>query len=959
MKTIILSFLYGLSAIALHAQSSLEVKRYQLENGLTVWLNEDHSQPKVYGAVLVKAGAKDAPATGIAHYFEHIMFKGSDRIGTTDYRSEKIYLDSIARKYDELAKTGDELARRGIQQEINRLSIAAAKYAIPNEFNTLISKLGGSGLNASTSKDFTVYYNSFVPQYIDQWLELNSERLIHPVFRLFQSELETVYEEKNMYDDQIFTVAFEKAEEKIYQPHPYQYPVIGLAEHLKNPELSEMERFYQTYYKAGNMALILSGDFSTEEVLPVIREKFSRIQSGEAPVSSEYVLPPFAGREESRIKVPIPVLKYFAMVWRGVPSGHPDVPALKVIERLLSNANGTGLFDRLNTEGKLFEADFFQDDLNDAGTLTLMAIPKLVTQSYRKAEKLVLAEIEKVKRGDFSEQDLEAVKLELRRGFEKNLETIDNKGVMMWLTFAENREWSDYMKSQEIIGQLSKEEIVEAANRYFTDDYLYFRKKTGRYPKDEVDKPGFAPIVPQNKGKQSEYAEQLLKEAGGVTISPRVVDFAKDVQTVELAPLATLYLKENPANTIFSLDINYRKGTDHDPMLAILSSYLEYAGTDTLSAYRFRQKLQEYGATVAFRQNRDYFTISVTGFDQYFDEILSYIGYYLKEVKGDKKALKQAVDDHLFYRKSLKKQSSEKQEALYRYVTQGENSSYKRIPRNREIKKRGVDGLMAIFHELIRTECDIHYTGKLSEEQVSAALKKNLALENNTRKGFAALTYSLKKYEQPVVFFLDDPKTVQSIVYTYTPAPGVMDEEEAQASRFFNTYFGTGMSSLLFQEIREFRSLGYYAYSGYGRTDKLHPDATPYLKCFLSTQADKTIDALTVLDSLLKEMPVKPESVPTAKQALKSAINNAYPSFRNIGTYVAEVRRLGYSEDRNALLLNVLEEMDIHTIQQFYEKNVKAAPTCYIITGNAKRINMELLEQFGEIRKIKLKKVFN
>ena len=179
----------------------LQVREHKLSNDLTVWLNEDHSQPKIFGAVVVKAGAKDSPNTGIAHYFEHMMFKGTDKIGTIDYESEKVLLDIIAEKYDALADTEDPNMRAHLQQIINDLSVRAAEYVIPNEFDRLISRFGGTKLNAGTSYDYTLYFNTFSPQYISQWAEINSERLVNPVFRLFQSELETVYEEKNMYGD--------------------------------------------------------------------------------------------------------------------------------------------------------------------------------------------------------------------------------------------------------------------------------------------------------------------------------------------------------------------------------------------------------------------------------------------------------------------------------------------------------------------------------------------------------------------------------------------------------------------------------------------------------------------------------------------------------------------------------------------------------------------------------------
>lgn len=305
------------SVMAAQIKKALEVKEYKLSNGLTVWLNEDHNQPKVFGAVLVKAGSKDSPNTGIAHYFEHMMFKGTDKIGTIDYEKEKVYLDSIAACYDRLAETQQPKLCQEIQQEINELSIKAAEYVIPNEFNRLISQYGGTQLNAGTSYDYTVYMNTFSPQYFAQWAELNSERLINPVFRMFQSELETVYEEKNMYHDFIGRDAVDKLMERYFLPHPYAYPILGSTESLKNPRLSDMRKFFEEYYVASNMGVILSGDFDTEEVLPVLEKTFSWIRSGEVPERDKIEIKPFEGEENFTVKFPIPIVNVAGMGFRG------------------------------------------------------------------------------------------------------------------------------------------------------------------------------------------------------------------------------------------------------------------------------------------------------------------------------------------------------------------------------------------------------------------------------------------------------------------------------------------------------------------------------------------------------------------------------------------------------------------------------------------------------------------
>ena len=284
MKHFLTLFLFLLTGAAAQAQRpsapQLTVTEHQLSNGMTVWLNEDHSQPVVYGSVVVKAGAKDCPGTGIAHYFEHILFKGTDRLGTVDYASEKVYLDSISALYDRLAETRDAAERAALQQDINRLSGLAAQYAIPNEFNRLVTRYGGTSLNAATSYDMTYYYNTFPARYLEQWSLLYSERLLRPVYRLFQGELETVYEEKNRGDDNLFGSVLETVTKAIFQDRPYASPVIGTTENLKNPRMSEMDAFFKRYYVGCNMGIILAGDIDPSATLPILERTFGRIERG-------------------------------------------------------------------------------------------------------------------------------------------------------------------------------------------------------------------------------------------------------------------------------------------------------------------------------------------------------------------------------------------------------------------------------------------------------------------------------------------------------------------------------------------------------------------------------------------------------------------------------------------------------------------------------------------------------
>lgn len=838
--------------------NALKVKEYRLENGLTVWLNEDHSQPKVFGAVVVKAGAKDCPDTGIAHYFEHMMFKGTDRIGTLDYESEKVLLDSIAMKYDELAMTEDTAARARLQKEINELSIRSSEYVIPNEFNRLINRFGGSGLNAATSYDATIYFNTFSPQYMVQWAEINSERLINPVFRLFQSELETVYEEKNMYGDFIGGQVMDTLMARYFGPHPYAYPIIGSTKNLKNPRLTEMHKFFEDYYVASNMALILSGDFDAQQVMPILEKAFSRIRSGNAPKQEKVMLPPFNGRETMKVKFPIPFIKAMGLGFRGVSANHEDQVALNIAVNLLNNANGTGYLDKLMVEHKLMGALAINESMNEAGILAVAIMPKLLIQSYSSAEKMVWDEINRVKNGDFSDEMFNSLKLEQKRQYASSLENIDSRATIMMNLFSQGKSWNDYLNEVARIESITKEDVVRVAQKYFSNNYLCVTKSTGKYPKDNLPKPAFSPVVPRNADASSSYAKQLEK-IPEQQVAPRIIDFEKDVKTSKLTPLVTLYTTPNPLNDIFTLNISYGIGALEQPELMQLTNYLQLLGTESLSFEQFRSRLQSIGSTLAFDVTPDAFVMKVTGFDNHIDETMELVGDFIRHAKADDKKLRQIVDDAKVSEKAFFKSGDNVASALLEQVKYGDQSRYLRKLSLSQIKKLKGKDMLAIYDKVRSVQCDLHYCGTLPVEKVIGTIRQHLPLERTTIASNSPYYRELKQYDRPTVFFIDMPDMAQSIVYGYVKGDPVDDKASRHASRLFSVYFGGDMSSLMFQEIREFRSFAYRTSGRYQLPNHAHKGTAGSFTAMLSTQSDKTLDALGVLDSLIREMPLKPE----------------------------------------------------------------------------------------------------
>lgn len=937
--------------------NALKVKEYRLENGLTVWLNEDHSQPKVFGAVVVKAGAKDCPDTGIAHYFEHMMFKGTDRIGTLDYESEKVLLDSIAMKYDELAMTEDTAARARLQKEINELSIRSSEYVIPNEFNRLINRFGGSGLNAATSYDATIYFNTFSPQYMVQWAEINSERLINPVFRLFQSELETVYEEKNMYGDFIGGQVMDTLMARYFGPHPYAYPIIGSTKNLKNPRLTEMHKFFEDYYVASNMALILSGDFDAQQVMPILEKAFSRIRSGNAPKQEKVMLPPFNGRETMKVKFPIPFIKAMGLGFRGVSANHEDQVALNIAVNLLNNANGTGYLDKLMVEHKLMGALAINESMNEAGILAVAIMPKLLIQSYSSAEKMVWDEINRVKNGDFSDEMFNSLKLEQKRQYASSLENIDSRATVMMNLFSQGKSWNDYLNEVARIESITKEDVVRVAQKYFSNNYLCVTKSTGKYPKDNLPKPAFSPVVPRNADASSSYAKQLEK-IPEQQVAPRIIDFEKDVKTSKLTPLVTLYTTPNPLNDIFTLNISYGIGALEQPELMQLTNYLQLLGTESLSFEQFRSRLQSIGSTLAFDVTSDAFVMKVTGFDNHIDETMELVGDFIRHAKADDKKLRQIVDDAKVSEKAFFKSGDNVASALLEQVKYGDQSRYLRKLSLSQIKKLKGKDMLAIYDKVRSVQCDLHYCGTLPVEKVIGTIRQHLPLERTTIASNSPYYRELKQYDRPTVFFIDMPDMAQSIVYGYVKGDPVNDKASRHASRLFSVYFGGDMSSLMFQEIREFRSFAYRTSGRYQLPNHAHKGTAGSFTAMLSTQSDKTLDALGVLDSLIREMPLKPERVEAVKQTLVNRINNDYPPFRNLSEKVASARMEGFDRDPAEEFLRDIATMDMQDISRFYREQISGRPVVYVIAGNRKHIDMKKLAEYGTIIKVKKKDIY-
>ena len=932
---------------------SLEVVHYELDNGLSVYLNEDPNASVVLGAIAIKTGGKYDPAdhTGTSHYLEHMMFKGTDEIGTIDYKAEKVYLDSIVMKYDELAATTDDVRRKEIQKEINALSLKAGKYAIPNELDKLLDGMGATMVNAFTSDEVVAYFNAFPVGQMEKWMELYSHRFKHPVFRLFQSELETVFEEKNMYADEFTSNLMESFLANFYRNHPYgTQTVIGKADHIKNPSLTTMQKMYDTYYVANNMALIMTGNFKVSNVKPMIEKYFGVWKKGDVPQYPKYEEKPFNGVES--VEVNLTPVKMAVLGYRTVTMNDKDSYVISVCEKILNNSSSTGYLDKLMNDRKLLAAMALNNERLDHGGMMILYVPKILGQKFEDAEALVVNEINRLRTEDVDKEWLESIKLEMIKDFESEMEDPQMRAYKMGECFISGKNWDEILDYPKYIENITPEDIKKVAEKYFNDNYLSYHSKMGFPKKDKLDKPGFDPVVPENAEVSSEYAKKF-EEMPVKSMSPTFIKDGSDYEYHSIAKGVDLYYSKLHQNDICNIERKFKTGLKDYPKYDALSAYMQYIGTSKYTNDELNKELQKYAASYSVSAGDNYFTISIDGFNKYFKESVSLVLSLLTDAKADDSKLDRITEEDAMNRKMERESTDAIASALLQYGIYGENSKYLRRLSAKEVSKITSDDMMTALSQVKAHPFTIHYSGSLGVDDIVGMIKGLDFAPTETDDAFPKILPS-KEYTENTILLLNDSKALQSKIYFYVPGD-VLDEKQMANQEAFNQYFGTGMSSIVFQEIREFRSMAYSAYA-VSRTGLTMKEKSKFL-AFIGTQSDKTIEAISVMTGLINDMPMKKQRMRGVKDYLLQSLLTSSPDKREVTETVEDWKLFGYNDDPRIKQYELYKELEFDNIVDFYKQNIQGRPMLITIVGNKKKIDMKELAKYGKIVEVKQKTI--
>ncbi len=932
----------------------LKARIYTLPNGLKVYMTVYKDAPRIQTYVAVAAGSKTDPqdATGLAHYLEHILFKGTSKIGTFDWAQEKVYLDKIEALYEKYRQTKDAGAREKIYHEIDSVSGIAAQFAIANEYDKLVGSIGAQGTNAYTFVEQTVYVNDIPSTQLEKWAMIESERFGEVVARLFHTELEAVYEEKNKGLDNDSRKVWEALLEGVFQKHPYgTQTTIGTIEHLKNPSITEIKKYFSKYYVPNNMAICLSGDLDYDKTIKLIDKYFGKKQA--KPVT------PFVPPVEVPITKPIvknvygPNAESVSIGFRFPGTNTKESMIMEMLGAVLSNGQA-GLIDlNLNQKQKLMGGYSYSMRMKDYSMHMLGGNPR-EGQTLEEVKNLLLGEIDNIKKGKFDEQLLQSIINNSKIAQMKAYESNDQRADAFVTAFTAGRSWKDYVEELDLQSKITKKDLMAFANKYYGENYVVvFKHKGVDSTIQKVPKPKITPVT-VNREKQSEFFKQTMAVVSP-ELQPVFLNFERDITKFTVKPNIPVLYKKNDENKLFELYYELELGGSSDPKIGLAVNYLDFLGTQKLDNEALKKEFYRLGCNYNVVAGEDKVYVMLSGLNDNFEKALVLFEELLANAKPDEEALHEYVESILKTRSNNKlNKGIILRSALVNHVKYGEKSPFTNILSEQELKAIKAEELVKIVASLNGYKHKVLYYGPLSTEALTASLNshhKVPAVLKDAVKGkeFVELPISETKvyfvnYDmvQAEVMFLS-----KSVKYTPDLVPSV---------QLFNQYFGGDMSSLVFQEIRESKALAYAVRSSYSMAGE--KDKSNYVVSYIGTQADKLKDAYTAMQELLAKLPRADENFENAKLAILESIKSDRITKSSILMTYTAAEKLGIKEDLRKSVWEKLPAMKFEDVEKFYNEYVKSKPQAILVLGSKDKVDMKFLESLGKVEELSLEKIF-
>ena len=932
----------------------LKAKIYTLDNGMKVYMTVNKEQPRIQANIAVKVGGKNDPSetTGLAHYFEHLMFKGTPNFGTADYEAEKVLLDQIEALFEVYRVTEDEAERAAIYHQIDSISYLASDYFIPNEYDKLMSFIGSEGTNAYTSTDMTVYVEQIPSNQVENWARIQADRFANPVIRGFHTELETVYEEKNMSLTKDFRKALEAMDGMLFPDHPYgTQTVLGTQEHLKNPSITNIKNYQKTYYVPNNIAICLSGDFDPDEMVTVIEKYFGQMQPNKD-------LPEITLATSSVIESPVEKDVYgldaenIMIGWKYPGAKSEDALVAEVAASVLYNGSA-GLIDlNINQQQKVLGAYGMSYGRPDAGEFILMGNPKQ-GQTLEEVRDILLAEVAKLRNGEFDEAVLNGTINNMKLSLMRSLEDNGSRADMFVQSFINGTDWADDVKSIERMQEVTKEDIMNWAGRYLGENsYAIVYKRMGEDKNViKVTAPKITPIK-SNRDKKSAFLEEITSTEVK-PIEPSFIDYSTALSQFDVDGLNVVYV-QNEVNDLAELYYEFFTGTQNDPALKLAANYLSYLGTPTRSAEEIAQEMYQLACTFNLRSGSSSSFISISGLSENLPEAMRIVEDLIYNAVPDEAILENLKADMLKERADAKLNQGRCFSALQNYILLGKDYIRETTLTDRQIAELTSEELLGKVRNLMEYSHEVSYYGPSTENEVKALIRENHRIAEELKPLTLRYPEAVPTPSSKVYLAQYDAKQIYYLQYSNNEEK--LDLDSDPYIKLYNEYFGGGMNAIVFQEMREARGLAYSA-SGRLLEPEYKDDSYKYF-AFIATQNDKMQTAIEAFDEIINDMPVSETAFNIAKEALTTKYRTERITGRNILRSYQNARDMGITEPRSKKIYEKLPELTLEDVKNTQEKWVKDRTYCYGILGDIKNLDTDYLKTLGTVEVLTLEDIF-
>ena len=932
----------------------LNARIYTLDNGLKVYLTVNKDAPRIQTYIAVRVGGKNDPSdnTGLAHYLEHMMFKGTQQFGTRDYEAEKPMLEEIDSLFEVYRTIKDEAERRAFYHKIDSISYEASKLAIPNEYDKLMSIIGSEGSNAYTSNDVTCYVEEIPSNQIDAWARIEADRFKNCVFRGFHTELEAVYEEKNMGLADDDEKAFDALDSMLFVNHPYgTQTVIGTQDHLKNPSLRTIRSHKDTYYVPNNVAICMSGDFDPDEVIDIIRTYFGDWQPN-------YDLPEFTFAPEEPITAPKEqtVVGYEAefvgIAWRTPGASQRESDASRIVDLILSNSQA-GLIDiDLIMGQKVLGAYSYIYNRADYGMAVLEGMPK-EGQTLEEVRDLLLAEIAKLRNGEFPEELVTAAINNYRYTEMRRLEDNSSRADMFVRSFINGTSWEEEVSRPKRIEALTKADIVDWANKYLgPESYAVVYKKIGEDTSiKKIDAPEITPIV-TNREFQSDFLQEIAA-IEPEAIEPVFLDFSKDLEVKEWNGLEMLY-KKNEKNEITNITFRFDKGSDNDPVLDLVSDYINYLGTADMTAEEISSSLFSLACDWGVNVGTTVTSIYLNGLSSTIGEGLDLVTSLIEGAVADEEIFEELKSDLIRSRADAKKNQGACNRALRNYVMFGKDAVKAGTLSNEALANITPEDVLSSLRQLWGSTHKILYYGPAPVREAEELLAEHHRIDGE----LTPLVRTHRKLQltpsSKVVLAPYDSRQFNYMQYSCRGEANDLDQ--LAAITLFNEYYGGGMNTIVFQEMRESRALAYSA-GAYLMTPEYIGDTYAW-RAIIASQNDKLRAAVEAFHSIIEEMPQSPESFEIAKAGLLLKLRTQRVIGNDVLTNYLWAKELGLDKTEDEIIYGKLEGLTLDDIVATHERWIKGRTYTYAILGDPNDLNMAFLRTLGPVERASLEDIF-